>query len=117
MCFELLAREKLWKEFGSFLFVGLAMAYHPKTLQCLSVLQIVTAVISIFLGIGSAVVKSDFTSYAGFGIWVGLWVCNVAVRRMNTVLYFVRVIRSKYPKDTPALYFVVFILSGKLMYK
>ena len=50
------------------------MAYHPKTLQCLGITQIVTGAIAFFLGIGSAVVRSDFTSIAGFGIWVGLWV-------------------------------------------
>lgn len=58
---------------------AVAMAYHPKTLKWLSVVQIIIGPICLIFGIVDLILPSYYTSIIGFGVWIGLWILTTGL--------------------------------------
>lgn len=50
------------------------MAYRAKILRNSAIFQMLCGSLMILLGIGSIFVVHHWSTYAGFGVWVGFWV-------------------------------------------
>ncbi|KAM7431343.1 hypothetical protein ABFA07_018082 [Porites harrisoni] len=50
------------------------MAYRPKILRNSAIFQMLCGSLMILLGIGSIFAVHHWSTYAGFGVWVGFWV-------------------------------------------
>ena len=50
------------------------MAYRASALRGLALAQMVFGALMIVFGVGSILAVDHWTSYVGFGIWVGIWV-------------------------------------------
>ena len=56
------------------------MVYRAPTLRGLAIAQLVFGALMIVFGAASVFAVDYWSSYVGFGIWVGIWVSNVAFR-------------------------------------
>ena len=52
------------------------MVYRASPLRGLAITQLVFGSLMIVFGIASIIAVHHWSSYAGFGIWVGIWVRN-----------------------------------------
>lgn len=52
------------------------MVYRASALRGLAITQLVFGSLMIVFGIASIIAVHHWSSYAGFGIWVGIWVRN-----------------------------------------
>ena len=50
------------------------MAYRASALRSLALAQMVFGALMIVFGVGSIFTVNHWSSYVGFGIWVGIWV-------------------------------------------
>ena len=58
------------------------MVYRASALRGLAITQLVFGSLMIVFGIASIIAVHHWSSYAGFGIWVGIW-----VRNRNYIVY------------------------------
>ena len=50
------------------------MGYRANVLRGLAITQMVFGILMFLFGIASAISVHHWSSYVGFGIWVGIWV-------------------------------------------
>ena len=54
------------------------MAYHARALRGLAITQMFIGALMIVLAIASIFAVHHWSSYVGFGIWIGIWVSCTA---------------------------------------
>ena len=59
------------------------MAYRASVLRGLAITQMVFGGLMFLLGVTSAIFVRHWSSYVGFGIWVGVWVSFVIASRLD----------------------------------
>ena len=59
------------------------MAYRASVLRGLAITQMVFGGLMFLLGVASAIFVRHWSSYVGFGIWVGFWVSFVIASRLD----------------------------------
>ena len=55
------------------------MAYHARALRGLAITQMFIGALMIVLAIASIFAVHHWSSYVGFGIWIGIWVSCTAL--------------------------------------